>query len=349
MKAVLVNADRTLTVGEIEKPSLDKINNILVKVNYSGLCGSDIPRVFDKGAHFYPIVLGHEFSGVVEAVDDNVTKFKAGDKVCCVPLKPCFDCPECNKGLYSLCKNYNFIGSRRQGGNAEYIAMPEATVYKLPDYVNLKQGSFFEPITVSLHAMLLCGGCQDKNIILLGVGTIGLLALQAAKAMGAKKVIAIDLNDERLTLAKELGADIVINSGKNTPEDIYNLLADDRFDQLILETAGVPQTVKLALKIAGPRAQISLIGTLHKDLELTHAEFGQILRKELEIKGSWMNYSGPYPGKEWDLAAEFFGNGQIEIEPLIQHCGNINSYSDEVVSLNGKPMNGKILLSFEEK
>lgn len=349
MKAVLVNKDSTLTVGDIEKPSLDEINNVLVKVNYSGLCGSDIPRVFEEGAHFYPIVLGHEFSGVVESVGSNVAKYKAGDKVCCVPLKPCFDCPECQQGLYSLCKNYTFIGSRRQGGNAEYVAIPESTVYKLPEYVNLKQGAFFEPITVSLHGMLLCGGCQDKNVIILGVGTIGLLALQAAKAMGARNVIAIDLNNERLKLAKELGANIVINSGEMSQEEIFNVLNEYRFGQLILETAGVPQTVKLAIKIAGPRAQISLIGTLHKDLSLTYGEFGQILRKELEIKGSWMNYSAPYPGKEWDLAAEFFGKGQIEIEPLIQHCGNVHSYSEEVSSLNGKPMNGKILLSFEEK
>lgn len=235
MKAVLVNKDSSLTVGEIEKPSLDEINNVLVKVNYSGLCGSDIPRVFEQGAHFYPIVLGHEFSGVVEAVGTNTSKIKAGDKVCCVPLKPCFDCPECQQGLYSLCKNYTFIGSRRQGGNAEYISIPESTVYKLPDYVNLKQGAFFEPITVSLHGMLLCGGCKDKNVIIIGVGTIGLLALQAAKAMGAKKVIAIDLNNERLELAKELGADLTINSGSHTPEDINGLLLEDRFNQLILE------------------------------------------------------------------------------------------------------------------
>lgn len=348
MKAVLVNKDSTLTVGDIEKPVLDTINNILVKVNYSGLCGSDIPRVFEKGAHFYPIVLGHEFSGIVEAVGPNVTQYQVGDKVCCVPLKPCFDCPECSKGLYSLCKNYTFIGSRRQGGNAEYIAMPESTVYKLPEYVNLKQGAFFEPITVSLHGMLMCGGCENKTVIILGVGTIGLLALQAAKAMGAKKVIAIDLNAERLTLAKELGADIILNSGNITPEEMQEILSDFRFDQLILETAGVPQTVKLAIKIAGPRAQISLIGTLHKDLTLSYAEFGQILRKELEIKGSWMNYSGPYPGKEWDVAAELFGKNQVQIEPLIQHCGHVDSYSDEVQSLHGKPMNGKILLSFGE-
>lgn len=347
MKAVLVNQDSTLTVGEIEKPSLDEINNVLVKVNYSGLCGSDIPRVFEQGAHFYPIVLGHEFSGTIESVGSNVTKFKPGDNVCCVPLKPCFDCPECKNGYFSLCKSYTFIGSRRQGGNAEYVAMPESTVYKLPSYVNLKQGAFFEPMTVSLHGMLLCGGCQDKNVIIIGVGTIGLLALQAAKAMGAKNVIAIDLNDEKLKLAKDLGANVTINSSEVNSDEIISMLNDFRFDQLILETAGVPQTVKLAIKIAGPRAQVSLIGTLHKDLTLTHSEFSQILRKELEIKGSWMNYSAPYPGKEWDLAAELFGNEQIEIEPLIQHCGNVEAYADEVHYLNGNPMNGKILLSFE--
>lgn len=188
MKAVLVNKDSTLTVGDIEKPSLDEINNVLVKVNYSGLCGSDIQCVFLKKAlYFYPIVLGHEFSGVVESVGSNVAKYKAGDKVCCVPLKPCFDCPECQQGLYSLCKNYTFIGSRRQGGNAEYVVTIESTVYKLPEYVNLKQGAFFEPITVSLQWHVVVRGCQDKNVIILGVGNNRFIGAASCKSNGCQK------------------------------------------------------------------------------------------------------------------------------------------------------------------
>ena len=193
----------------------------------------------------------------------------------------------------------------------------------------------------------MAGGCQDKNVIVLGVGTIGLLAMQSAKALGAKSVTAVDINNERLELAKQLGADHVINVAQENALEEAAFLADIRFDQLILETAGTPQTFKLALKIAGPRAQVALIGTLHKDLALTYTEYEQILRKELWVFGSWMNYSAPFPGDEWRLTIDMFRSGQIQIDPLINCIVNEQEYVDQVMALQGGPANGKILLHWE--
>ncbi|MGQ0286842.1 galactitol-1-phosphate 5-dehydrogenase [Pasteurellaceae bacterium 22721_9_1] len=346
MKAAVVQANRELVIADIECPQIENADDVLVKVLYSGTCGSDIPRVFHHGTHFYPIVLGHEFCGLVESFGNNVTGLNKGDMVVCAPLLPCFSCPECEKGFYSLCKNYSFIGSRRNGGNAEYVNVNKANIVKVLETSNPLHNAFIEPITVGLHAINLSNGCENKNVIIIGAGTIGLLAAQAAKALGAKTVTVIDINDDKLTLAKQLGADFTFNSAQLSAEDIYKEMDSYRFNQLILETAGVPQTVELSIKVAGPRAQVGLIGTLHNDLHLNQQVFGQILRKELSILGSWMNYSAPWPGTEWQQAAELISQSKIEFEPLIASINNLENYIEEVKKLDGKPMNGKIMLKF---
>ncbi|HBO37370.1 MAG TPA: galactitol-1-phosphate 5-dehydrogenase [Pasteurellaceae bacterium] len=346
MKAVVVEENRKLVLADIDKPRIENDEDVLVKVLYSGICGSDIPRIFHNGTHFYPIVLGHEFCGSVMEMGDEVTEFKTGDLVVCVPLCPCFYCDECHKGYYSLCKNYDFIGSRSFGANAEYICVNKKNLVKVSPDSDPLCNAFIEPITVGLHAINLAQGCENKNVIVVGAGTIGLLVAQCAKALGAKSVSVIDINTEKLAMAKELGATNVFNSAELTAEEIEKQLFDHRFEQLILETAGVPQTVELSIKIAGPRAQVALIGTLHHDLQLTQKVFGLILRKELCILGSWMNYSKPWPGKEWSLAIELIEQGKIKFDRLIASVNFIEDYITEVEKLDGKPMNGKIVLKF---
>ncbi len=345
MKVVIVNDGGNLSVTEMEKPKITSSDQILVKVAYSGLCGSDIPRIFHQGAHYYPITLGHEFSGTVTEIGNDVTEFAIGDLISCVPLLPCFKCDECQKHYYSLCKNYTFVGSRISGGFAEYIVLNKKNAFKLPKGVTPLEGAFFEPMTVGMHALLLADGCRDKNVIIVGGGTIGLLAMQCAKALGAKSIAVIDINDTRLNLAKSLGADQVYNSKNLSPEEISQALSINRFEQIVLETAGSPVTVKLAIEIAGPRAKIGLVGTLHNDITLSEKTFGLILRKELHIWGSWMNYSAPWPGEEWQLVSQFFLEGKIKLEPLITSIGDFHTFITQVTELNGHPMNGKILLN----
>ena len=345
MKAVIVNEGGSLSIEDIDIPKITSPDQILVKVAYCGLCGSDIPRIFHHGAHFYPITLGHEFSGTVIEIGDDVTEFDIGDLISCVPLLPCFKCDECQKHYYSLCKNYTFVGSRITGGFAEYIVLNKKNAFKLPKQVSALEGAFFEPMTVGMHALLLAGGCQNKHVVIVGGGTIGLLAMLCAKAMGASSITVLDINDERLNLAKRLGADATYNSKNLSSDEIYQALSYNRFDQIVLETAGSPITVRLAIEIAGPRSKVGLVGTLHNDLTLSEKTFGLILRKELQILGSWMNYSAPWPGEEWLLVSQFFVEGKINLNDLIAVIGDFNTFIHEVRDLNGQSMNGKILLN----
>ncbi len=344
MKSVVIHAEGSVRVEERPVPHIQDADEVLVRVVCSGLCGSDIPRIFAKGAHYYPITLGHEFSGYVEACGAAVTDLQAGDAVACVPLLPCFSCPECGKGYYSLCRQYQFVGSRSEGGNAEYIVVKRANLFRLPDEMAIEDGAFIEPITVGLHAFHLAAGCEGKNVIIVGAGTIGLLAMQCALALGASSVTAIDINDDKLALATALGATRVFNSKSQRADEILAALHDSRFDQLLLETAGTPQTVSLAIDIAGPRAQLALVGTLHHDLNMSATTFGKILRKELSLLGSWMNYSAPWPGEEWKTAARLLSEKKLQLEPLIAHRGDAGSFARAIQALNGSPMQGKIML-----
>ncbi|MGF1758168.1 alcohol dehydrogenase catalytic domain-containing protein [Photobacterium sagamiensis] len=347
MLGVVVESNNNLSVIETDLPTVGE-DSVLVQVCYSGLCGSDIPRIFHNGAHYYPITLGHEFSGQVIAVGDSVTDVKVGDKVACAPLAPCFKCDACADGHYSLCKHYTFVGSRIPGGNAQYVSVPVRSCFVLPAGVSTKQGAFFEPVTVGIHPILLAGGCEGKNVVIVGVGTIGLLAVQTAKAMGAKSVTAIDIDSNKLEKAKMLGADFSFNSADQDFIQQFSATPDIHNDQLILETAGSPITVKLAIQMAGPKASIGLVGTLHQDLNMTFKEFEQILRKELNLFGSWMNYSKPFPGREWTITAELFKNNQIDVDSLTEGYFGPNDYITAVTALDGKPSNGKILLKWEQ-
>lgn len=344
MKSVVVHTGGEMTVEDRPVPELKSSGDVLVRIAYSGLCGSDIPRIFANSSHYYPITLGHEFSGHVVSIGEDIHDLQEGDAVACVPLLPCFVCEECKKAAYSQCKHYDFIGSRREGGHAEYALVSRKNLFKLPENASLLQGAFLEPITVGLHALKLAGGCQDKEVIVIGAGTIGQLIIQAASALGAKSVTAVDINPQRLALALETGASHAFNSATLSADDIRQKTQERRFNQLIIETAGTPQTVALSLDIAGPKAQVALVGTLHKDLTLNVSTFSHILRKELTLLGSWMNYSAPWPGSEWQQATQLFAEKRINLDALIGSIGAPEEFVREVTSLAGKPMTGKILL-----
>jgi galactitol-1-phosphate 5-dehydrogenase len=348
MLSIAVKSNKKLEVAHIAQPEVED-NAVIVKVHFSGLCGSDLPRIFYDGAHFYPIVLGHEFSGEIVEIGNGVVDLKVGDRIACAPLIPCGECEQCDEGNYSLCPNYSFIGSRIQGGNAQYVKVPVKCCFKLADGVTSQDAAFFEPLTVSLHPILMANGCEGKNVVVVGVGTIGLLAVQAAKAMGAVSVTAIDIDQSKLEKAKLLGADFVVNSSTDEGVSKINENKTPTGPQLILETAGNPQTVKLCISVAKPKATIALIGTLHSDLSMSHQEFGQILRKELNLFGSWMNYSAPYPGKEWALAESLFASGKISTEQLIDGLYSPNNFVERVTELQGQSPSGKILLDWSQQ
>ena len=176
MKAAVVVANEDVQYQEIEEPKVTK-GAVKIKVRYSGICGSDIPRVLNHGVHFYPIVLGHEFSGDVVEVGEGVTKVKVGDRVSGAPLLPCMKCDDCQKGNFCLCKHYSFIGSRQQGSNADYVVVPEQNAVPFDKSVSYEQGAMFEPATVAIHGVFQNDYHGGEYVAILGGGTVGMFTM----------------------------------------------------------------------------------------------------------------------------------------------------------------------------
>lgn len=345
MKAAVLHAKDDIRFEDVEDPKITE-NEVLVKVKASGICGSDIPRVLGNAAHFYPIILGHEFSGEIVEVGRDIQNLKIGDRIVGIPLLPCFKCDNCQRGWYSQCSNYSFIGSRRQGSFAEYIAIPEKNVFKIGSNVSFEQAVFFEPSTVALHGLRQVDFKGGEDVLILGAGTVGIFTLQWAKIFGARSVCIVDIKEERLKIAKEFGADFAINAKEEFfTERIYDLTKRKGF-KYVFETAGTSETVKYSFDFVSPKGYVCLIGTPTKEINFSPNLFEKINRKEFVLTGSWMSYSAPFPGMEWELTSKYFSDGRLKFSSSLIYKTFLLKDIKHAFELFKTPqnVNGKIII-----
>lgn len=347
MKAAVLTQNKTILYQDIELPPM-QADSVLVRVAASGICGSDIPRFFHNGVHFYPIVLGHEFSGEVMEVGSAVSRVKVGDRVSGAPLLPCMKCDNCQKGDYALCKHYSFIGSRQQGSNAEYIVIPERNAVVFDASTSFEQGAMFEPSTVALHGVLQCDYKGGGSVAILGGGTIGIFTMQWARLLGAKSIAVFDISPERLALARRMGADATFDTRENGFLEGAKDFSRGGFDY-VFETAGAVPTMKMAFAMAANKAHVCFIGTPHVDLTFTPAEWENMNRKEFRLTGSWMSYSAPFPGREWTMTAEYYASGKLKFDEAFIAKRFPMARAQEAFMLFETPgaVSGKILLMNE--
>lgn len=342
MKALVLDSKESFTVKEIEKPPITE-GQVLVKVSYVGVCGSDLARYFDGKVHSYPIVLGHEFSGVVEQVGDQVRSLKKGDRVAIAPLVPCEKCENCDRGKPALCEQYSFVGSRQQGAMAEYVAVNEKNILVLPDEVSSEEAALIEPLTVAIHGIERIQFNAGANVVVFGAGTIGVMTLLALKARGAGNVTVIDINDEKLQMAQELGASYTINSLQVNLNEYFTTHPKP---EVVIETAGVSQTQVQSVEIVEKLGKVVYIGTATKDVVFPPKVFERILRGEIEITGSWMSYSAPFPGFEWKAALQYIKEGVIDVKPLINEVYRLEDKETPFVKMRD-PENNSIKFLYE--
>lgn len=346
MKAVVIEKSEYIYLKDVEEISL-KNNEVKVKVKYTGICGSDIPRALNNGAHNYPIILGHEFSGKVVDVGTSVKGIKVGDHVVGIPLIPCMECEDCKTGNYSLCKKYSFVGSRRQGSMAEYIVLDESNVLVIDKNIPLLDAAFFEPSSVAIHAIKLINFTDKSNACIVGNGTIGALTLQWLKIIGINKVTVIGRNTKKLNQFYEYGADNILNVNDEDFMDQVNKVTNGKGFANVFECAGTADTTKLCFKLASNRGNICYIGTPKNDVTFTVKEWENINRKELKIAASWMSYSSPFPGDEWTRTNEEFKKGNLKIYDNMIH--GIYKMEDAATAFNlfKSNVNGKIIIENE--
>ena len=300
----------------------------IVRVKACGVCGSDLPRIFKNRAYYYPIVLGHEFSGVVE---ESENENLIGKRVSVFPILPCGKCEFCKKGLYANCVKYGYYGSRQNGGMQDYIAVKEENLVPLPDNVSFETGAMTEPAAVCLHAVKKAAVKPGESVAVYGAGTIGLLCAMWAKAFGASNVYVTDIDEKKLEFAKKLG---------------FFAYTGERV-QAVFERSGAGACVNAAIETADAFGRIVLVGNAAADVIIPAGNYAKILRKQLAVFGSWnsdFTIGGAAGTNDWAESVRAMSDGKIQPQLLITHKIALKDWSRAVEIMKNRQFFNKIMV-----
>lgn len=307
MKTVQIIEPGKIEIREAEMPQL-KEGEALLKILYCGICGADVAS-FTGNQPFttYPRIPGHEFSAEIAQIGENDRGLKVGDIVTANPYFNCGDCYSCRRGLVNACTDNRTMGVQRDGSFAEYVAMPIERIYPGKG-LSAKELALIEPFSIGYHALSRAEVKEGDNVLIMGSGPIGLFALISAKQKGAKVAIA-DLLDNRLALAKEYGADMVINTGKEDLSEKSAEFTDGNGFDVCVEACGLPVTFLSCIEQAAFGANIILIGNGKKDTTFCHSI---LLKKELNVFGSRNSY-----GKDFLALIDMVAEGKVDVLKMV--------------------------------
>lgn len=311
MKAVRLESIGNLFTREVEKPAPGP-DELLVRVEACGICGTDRHLLHGEFPSTPPVTLGHEFSGIIEAMGSEVTGFKIGDRITGDPNISCGRCPQCMNGRVNLCRNLRAIGIHRDGGFAEYVLVPQKQAFSLPLSLNPLHGAFCEPLACCLHGIDIAEIRAGSSVVVLGGGVIGLLTVQLAKLAGATTVILSTRQEAKRRLAEEVGATATVDpSSTDIIEAIAgpNGLVPGGVD-VVIECAGVPDTVMQTTRLAKAGGTVVILGVMPQGAKVELEPF-DILFRELRVLGSFIN---PFVHRR---AADLIASGRIEVDKLI--------------------------------
>ncbi len=313
MKALVLNAINDLNYMEVANPKI-KNNELLLKIKACGICSSDLDRVFVSGAYHYPIILGHEIAGEIVDIGANVNKVYLGKRAVVFPLLPCFECQFCKNGFYAQCQNYNYFGSRCDGGYAEYLSVPLWNIKTFSDDIDYKLAALCEPACVAWHSTCKANVRNGDKILILGSGLIGITIAFWAKRLGADVYFKLR-DDKKIHFLKSLG---FLNVFKE------NDIAD--FD-ICFECVGSNESVLDTLKYVKSQGQIILVGNPKSAMSFDKNMYWKLLRQEINIKGVWNCY---YPN---DYEYVLSHLNEIPLERLITHCFDLSYGMNAFVDL----------------
>ena len=328
MKAAVLHAVGDLRYEDVPIPKIT-VGEILVKIRAAGVCGSDIPRVMTKGTYSFPLVPGHEFAGEVDQVGDHaIAPFDVGDRVAVFPLIPCGKCSYCQIGEYAQCDSYDYLGSRRDGGFAEYVAAPAENLVPIPGNVDFDCAAMTEPASVALHALRRTGVDAGDSVAILGAGTIGIILAQWARICGAGRVFITDVVDEKLDVARGYGFEDCINAVQGDPVKRIVGETDGRGADICIEAAGTSVTFEQSIRIARKLGKVILMGNISGDVIIPERTASAILRGQLTIYGTWNSSFTAVPKNEWRTALQFMSSGVLDLKPLITHKFKLDQVND---------------------
>lgn len=293
---------------------------VLVRVAFCGVCGSDIPRTFVKGTYRFPTIIGHEFAGTVERCGPGVVGLSPGQPVAVFPLIWCGQCPACEQGKYAQCADYDYLGSRSDGAFAEYVVAPQQNLLPVPAGVSLAAAAMTEPAAVALHALRRAGSPVGQAVAIFGAGPIGLMAAQWARIMGAGQVLLFDIVPEKLDMARSLGFPLAFDSRTVAPVEVVTRETASQGAHVCIEAAGVPPTMLQALSAARRGGRVVLLGNPAADVTLPAPLISQLMRREVAVLGTWnSDFSATGNDDDWRTVLHAMAASQLQVEPLITH------------------------------
>ncbi len=315
MKALVKTAkgEGNVEFKDVEPPQI-KPDEIFVEVKAAGICGTDLHILHDKSHYVPPVTLGHEYSGVIIEIGNEVKDFEIGDKVTSPATINCGICHFCRIGATNRCidPNKRVLGvARADGAFTRYITLPAKIAHKLPKDIPFEEAALAEPAACAVHATEMVPVNIGNSVAILGPGTMGLLILQLAKLAGATQTIVtgITADQERLKIAKELGADLTINVEEEDPIKTIKELTNDLGADIVFECSGASAAQKQAFDIVRRRGKIGLVGLTGREININ---LDKIVEGELEVKGSWGTL-----WTSWKLAIKLISLGRLQVRPLI--------------------------------
>jgi L-iditol 2-dehydrogenase len=313
MNALVLTQPNRLAFQDWPLPEVGP-DDALIRVAACGICGSDVHGMDGStGRRQPPIVMGHEAAGTIVRVGDSVCKWAAGDRVTFDSTIFCGQCWFCRRGEVNLCDNRRVLGVscadyRRHGAFAEYVAVPQHILVRLPDPLGFRHAAMIEPLAIAYHAAHRARITPDDTAVVMGVGVIGLLAVQMLRAAGCGPIIAVDLDQGRLDLARRLGADEAVRSDlEDVPTHLLRRTGGRGAD-LVLEAVGIAPTVQTAVASVRKGGQVILVGNLVPTVDLP---LQAIVTRELTLLGSCASAG------EYSLCLEMLVQGKVQVGPLI--------------------------------
>lgn len=335
MKAYVLEGIDQLEYKEVTVP-LPEEDEVLVQVTHAGICGSDVPRIFKTGTYHFPTIPGHEFAGVVYETGSEHNKHMIGKRVGVFPLIPCMKCEQCRNKAYEMCQSYNYLGSRTDGGFAEYVKTPIWNLIELPENVSAEDAAMLEPTCVALHAIRQADLSGVESAVIYGCGTIGILTLQWLQAMGIKKIYAVGTRTEQQRLICEVSDALFCNCRKQNPIDFIMEQTDGRGADIVFECVGVNESVNNAVCSSRAGGQVVLVGNPADNIELEKQIYWKILRRQITIYGTW---NSSYTGEEkddWHTAVKAIAEGRIQPAKQITHRLSFEELKDGLEVMKDK-------------
>ena len=322
MKAVRLHG-----IGDFKTDTLDIPEilgeQLLMKVGACGICGSDIPRIYELGTSNkkYPLVLGHEFSGEIVAVGEKADNSLIGTRGAVFPIIPCGTCDSCESGDYAKCCNYDYLGSRRDGGFAEYCVIPSQwhLVRSGNPQTSFCAMAMVEPATVAQHAIRRGGITAGSIVAIFGAGPIGIMAARWCVIFGAAKVILVDVINEKVAFSQSQGQALTYNGLTEDPTSLIKRQNRGRLADVVIEGTGTGAALNQAIDCVKPSGTVVMMGNPHRDTVLTLKSHSNILRKEIELKGIWNSNFSNTPINEWQYTMDMLDTGVFKTEDLITH------------------------------